>query len=164
LNGLRVCALPLEVPEPTLERWRFTPSRAALWSQRYGVDVDCFVALSEEHDHRMHVNSHDVRGWKRLADPLRLVDIDLAQAEEQTIERRLPLRIVDDGSLSALLVYFEADLGGGARLSLHPDATSRSNSWGNLLYVLARPLDVMAGQELAVGYRDDGRGSVLTLG
>lgn len=163
-SRLRVCALPLEVPVGTLEGWRFTPNRAALWTQRYGVDFDCFVPLSEEHDHRMHVNSHDVRGWKRLADPVPLVDIDLTQADEGTIERRLPLRIVDDGSLSSLLVFFEAELGGGAQLSLHPDATSRSNSWGNLLYVLARPLDVVAGQELALDYRDDGRGSVFQVG
>jgi hypothetical protein len=161
--GIRICALPLEVPPLVLEAWRFTGSRAAVWRERYGIDFDSFVSLTAEHDHRAHVNSYDVRRWKRLAEAVLLADLDLRFAEEGTIERLLPVGILAEGSLSALLVYFEADLGGEVRLQLHPDQATTSNSWGNLLYVLARPLQVEAGQALRLEYRFDGGGSVFQL-
>ncbi len=162
-SRLQVCVLPLEVPVDRMEAMRFTSRRTAVWSDLYDVDLGGLVAAAEERPHRVHVNSYDTRAWKRLADPVVVADLDLFHRGAQPIDTDVPLPVIADGSVSALLVYFEAALGGGARISLHPDAASPSNSWGNLLYVLATPLDVAAGQNLNLAYRYDGRGSELKL-
>ncbi len=163
-NRLRICALPLEVPAERLEALRFTTSRAAVWKDRYALDFESLVTMSGEQAHRAYVNSQDTRTWTRLSEPVVLADLDLLSAPAQPIERELRLRMTMDGSVSGILVYFEAQLGGGGRIALHPDATSRANSWGNLLYVLPSAISVSAGEERVLRYRYDDDGSSFELG
>ena len=63
------------------------------------------------------------------------------------MERQVPCRTSVAGSISEVLLFFEAELGGGVRLSLHPDEAAPSNSWGNLLYLFAKPVEVVSGDE-----------------
>lgn len=154
-SRLQLRALPLEVPIEALEGFRFTPSRAATWAERYGLDFSGLVLASEAQDHLVHVNSHDTRRWKRLAEPILVGDFDLLRFDLGPVERQQPFRTTVAGSVSGVLLFFDADLGGGVDLSLHPDEATPSNSWGNLLYLLAKPVRVVAGEEWLLHYEYD---------
>ncbi|MDQ3895967.1 MAG: 50S ribosomal protein L11 methyltransferase [Actinomycetota bacterium] len=159
-SRLRLRALPLEVPHEALEGFRFTPARAALWAARYGIDFTALVLTSESQDHLVHVNSYDTRTWKRLAEPISVGDFDLLSFEPGRLEQQVPFRATLAGSVSGVLLIFEADLGGGVELSLHPDQATPSNSWGNLLYLFAEPIPVVRGQELRLEYDFDRRSRI----
>jgi hypothetical protein len=63
-----------------------------------------------------------------------------------------------------VLLYFEADLGAGIHLSLHPDDATPTNSWGNLLYIFGRPIHkVVDGQQFRMHYLHDDRGSRIEV-
>ncbi len=158
-SRVQVCALPLEVPAKSMERFRFTAARATAWTERYGLDFSGLASTSEESDHLVHVNSHETRHWKRLSGPVLVADVDLLSATTQAIDRELVFAAHDSGSLSGVLLFFAADLAPGIRLSLHPDDATASNSWGNLLYLLARPCDVVRNQEIFLRYRYEGHRS-----
>lgn len=162
-SRLQILVLPLEVPAEKIEALRFTDSRTAVWSDRYGIDCRPLVALSDARSHRFKVNSHDVRPWKRLAEPLIVADIDLLRAQQEPLDVEMSVRTTSSGTLNGLLVFFDADLGPGARISLHPEIATPSNSWGNLVCVPAAAIDVEPGQELRLHYHDDGRGTRCEL-
>lgn len=156
---LQIWGLPLEVPAERIERFRFSSSRAATWTERYGLDFGGLVSTSEQNDHLVHVNSRETRHWKRLSAPVLVTDVDLVSAATQPMNREVVVAAQDDGSLSGVLVFFSAELAPGIRLSLHPDDASASNSWGSVLYLLAKPLPVVANQEMHLRYRYDGHRS-----
>lgn len=160
--GIRVLVLPLEVPVERLHAALFTPSRVSSWSERYGIDFDAL--LGERHDERLHVNSADIRDWKRLTAPLVVADLDLLAPHPDVLEWHGTVRTVEGGRISGVLVFFDARLADSVQLSLHPDDATPTNSWGNLLYLLASPVDVAAGDEVEVHYRFDDVGSRLTVG
>lgn len=162
-SGLRVCALFLEVPIERVEALRFTPTRTKVWTDRYGVDFQGLVATSDEQAHRVHIDSYQTRTWKRLSEPVTLVDVDLRRAEPQPVEQEVTVRVTAAGSISGILVFFTAELGHGAQISLHPDETAPSNSWGNLVYLPGRPIDVEVGDDVRLSYRDGERGSAFEL-
>ncbi len=145
-----------------MERFRFTPSRVASWAERYGIDFTGLVLSAEEHDDLVHVNSYDTRHWRRLAPPVLVGDFDLLRFELGTLERQVPFRTTAAGSISGVLLFFEAELGAGVDLSLHPDEATPSNSWGNVLYLPARPVDVAEGDDVLLQY-DYSRGSRIRL-
>ncbi|MDQ3640680.1 MAG: 50S ribosomal protein L11 methyltransferase [Actinomycetota bacterium] len=162
-SHVRVFALPLEVPPDSLGTFRFTETQAVAWRESYGLDFGALTSTSKEHDQFGHVNSNAVRGWKRLARPILVEDLDLFRAEPGSRDRCVTFRATEQGSISAMLLFFEAQLAPGIRLSLHPDDATPTNSWGNLLQLFARPLDVAPGQELRLRYRHDERGSTMQL-
>ncbi len=146
-----------------METFRFTSSRAATWTERYGLDFGGLVSTSEENDHLVHVNSRETRKWKRLSRPVLVADVNLLSAATQAIDREVLFAAHDDGSISGVLLFFAAELAPGIRLSLHPDDVTASNSWGNLLYILARPCAVVKNHEICLRYRYDGHRSVVEV-
>jgi hypothetical protein len=162
-SRLQIGALPLEVPAGRMQAFRFTDGHAAIWGDRYGVDFSGLVATSDQQAHRVSVNSYETRAWKRLAEPVVLADLDLRREQAEPPEQVVDLPVTTAGSVTGLLVYFDAELGPEVHLSLHPDVAPSSNSWGNLLHLLARPLDVAAGDTLRLRYRHGGRGAAFDL-
>lgn len=161
--SLRIDVLPVEVPAEVIERFRFTHHRARAWSERYGLDFRSLVSASDEYDHRVKLNTYETRGWKRLSHPVTVADVDLLHAASHMIDASLSLVVNQTGSVSGMLILFDADLGPGVRLSVHPDVATPSNSWGSVLQLLAQPLEVAPGEELQLRYRFDDRGSRIDL-
>jgi 16S rRNA G966 N2-methylase RsmD len=127
---VEVLALPLEVPPEALLDVLFTDAAAAAWGERYGLDFSGLVVESGGHDHRLHVNSHRTRSWRRLADPVLLADVDLRHAEPVTIETSVGFTAVTGGRLSGMLLYFCARLAPGVDLSLHPTTPAPRTAGG----------------------------------
>lgn len=157
--ALQIRALPVEVPPESLERLAFTPTRAEVWAKLYGFAFDGLVATFLEHDHSVKVNSYETRGWTRLAPALTVANLDLLEADSDIIDSAVQFGASRDGSISGMLVFFEADLGAGVWLSIHPDDAAVTNSWGSVLQLFARPFEVVAGDELRLFYHFDDRGS-----
>lgn len=161
--SLQVQLLPVEMPAEELERFRFSPRQAGRWRELYGIDFDALVASAGEYDHRAHINTYETRTWKRMAEPIVVADIDLLRSEVGVIAQDVEFRTTGAGAVSAIVIFFSADLGAGVRLSIHPDEATPENSWGSVLQLFAEPLDVASGEHLRVRYSFDDGGSRVSL-
>ena len=160
---LQIRVLPLDVPSSVAEQLRFTAARAEAWASEYGLDFSGLVATSLEHDHRVKVSSYEARPWPRVAEAVTVADVDLLEAEADLVDTTVSFHAVQSGRISGVLVFFAADLGGTERLSIHPDDTGPTNSWGSVLQLFARSVDVVAGASIDLHYRFDDRGSRIEL-
>jgi type I protein arginine methyltransferase len=151
-RGLDVYGLAVEVPPDVLSSHRFSAESAREWSAAYGLDFTPLVAVADEQQHRLSMNSFRTRGWPRMSEELLLAQIDLTSAGPTVPEAHVTFRATRSGTISGLLLYFEADLGHDVHLSLHPDATDPTNSWSNRVHVLGTPLVVQPGDSIEVRY------------
>jgi type I protein arginine methyltransferase len=162
-SRLLVKALPVHVPAEAIDRVRFTQRRADIWRQRYGFDFSSLVSLSAGHDHRIRVNSYETRTWGRFTEALTVADLDLLRCDQDLVERSVTFPSAQDGHISGVLIFFEAELGAGVRLTIHPDEATATNSWGSIVHLLAKPIHVVAGEVIRLLYHFDDRGSRVEL-
>ena len=92
-----------------------------------------------------------------------VADVDLRRAAPEHIDHDATFLAAATGSVTGVLLLFEAELADGVLLSVHPDTAAPDNSWGSLLVVLAEPRDVRAGDRAHLRYRFDERGSQVEL-
>lgn len=151
-RGLGVYGLALEVPPDVLGSSRFSVDAAREWSEAYGLDFTPLVGLADEQQHRLSINAFHTRSWPRISKELLLAQIDLTSAGPTVPEAHVTFRAIRSGTISGLLLYFEADLGNDVHLSLHPDAADPTNSWSNRVHILGAPLVVQSGDSIEVSY------------
>ena len=163
-NCLSIYALPMTMPEQRRSQVLFTPEVVPGWLQAYGLDFSAYVDFCAGQSFHTLAKAHKVREWPRLSVPLLVAELDLRQPPVGGFSRQHRLRFGQDGWLNAVLVYFQADLGGEEVLSVHPDQTSPQNSWASYLWVAGTGIEVRAKETLEITYRWDGYRSHFEFG
>ncbi|MFZ4678243.1 MAG: 50S ribosomal protein L11 methyltransferase [Nodosilinea sp.] len=158
-NRLRIYALPVTMPERRRGQVLFTPELVLDWRQTYGLDFSSYVDFCAGQSFHSLVKAQTVRDWPRLSAPLLVAEVDLHQPPVGEFSRQHRLRFNQDGELNAMLVYFEADLGGGEVLSVHPDQATPENSWASYLWVAGTAIEVRRDQILEITYQWQGNQS-----
>jgi hypothetical protein len=161
-RSLRVMGLPVTIPAEVLGKHRAGGRALQRWREWYGIDFGPLAAATRE-PHVLYQRPHKVRAWKTLKDPVELARLDFATAESAAVEATVVTTASAAGELNGLLVYFDADLSPGARISTHPAAADEHCCWRVPVWILPRPLVTQPGDRLEITYRHrapGGRGRV----
>jgi hypothetical protein len=147
---LSLRAVAVEVPEEHVSDWIFTSEGCRRWRATYGFDFGLLTA-HERWVHGVRVPMATARGWRRLAPPVELVELDLHEVDSPVLGSTVRVRTTDSGRLDGAFSFFVAELGHGISLSTDPHADDGDRHWWNVLH-LRPPADVDPSTLLALSY------------
>jgi SAM-dependent methyltransferase len=150
---LRVMGSPLEIPADVLQRRSLAGGTPDRWREWYHMDFAPLVEVAGATPQVFFVAPQDVRGWRTLADPVTLADVDLQGCEDTAIDASAETVARTAGEVSGLLVYFEVDVWPGIRHGSAPDQVDGSNHWITPAWALPRSVPVTRGRRIRVSYR-----------
>ena len=145
---LRVQAFPVELPAKYRDRLRVSDDVLENWRHAYGVDFTALADLSRKSPASLQIKPAEITQWLALGDSHCVADFDLTLPSHP---REAATAIVDctrAGTLEALAIWFEADLGCGQLLATNPATYRPDNHWLHPVYVLAAPVKVQAGERI----------------
>lgn len=125
------------------------------WRSRpHGVDLDLVAELSAD-ETVMSQCAIDVDDLLAAPQPMWRHDAGTCTLEEadSPFEARLSFTATRDGTLSALAAWFDAEMGGGVRLTNAVGAPA--THWGRFVFGLDRPIAIRAGATIATHVRCD---------
>jgi len=154
-NRLKLCALPVTVPEHVLNKHVFTKQLAKVWQGFYGLDFSSFADAGSKQSYSTLVNTCDAGKWPCLSKPVLIADFRLNKQLSDMIETRGMFEISQSGMLSGMLLYFELELSKNRTFSIHPRNTDHNNSWASKLWIPGKPIKVESGWQLKYTYRYD---------
>jgi protein arginine N-methyltransferase 1 len=150
---LRICAVPVQLPERVLRQHRFTAGNTSDWSAAHGQD---FSALAEVQPPVGPKAVHPTRtaGWQALTGPTVVAEIDLRTVTSPVIKGRQRARAMRAGRVDAVVVYFAAQLTATVELAVHWDERlgARTWSWSYAVWLLEAPIEVRRDDLLELGY------------
>ena len=143
------------------------PFGGALWAlpvellppSRAGLDLSAFhsfaasTCLTANPNEALKLQHLPPTAYKRLAKPVRLIDINWATAPLEELgrggeSRALPFAIESAGTLTALVLYLSLDLDGTADNELSTGPDSPTTAWDQRARYLPCPLHVQPGETL----------------
>lgn len=149
---LRIYALPVEVPESVVSKFRFVPSDQAQWGDWYDLDFTPLGRGNPPRAVRIFVKPHRPRDWTQSSEPMEVAAIDFSTGHSPSIESEAYGVASHTASINGILVYFELGLGPGRILSVNPQVVDELCSWRLPVWLLPDPLDVQAGDRLRITY------------
>jgi SAM-dependent methyltransferase len=152
-HAIRILGLPVTVPEELLARTRFTSATVANWQSVYGIDFSALADMPGGRLTHYPVLPQQVRHWPALSEPLLFRNVNLYETGSTVIDSRVEAAATREGEVSGVLVFFEADLGPGFKLTTKPAEAGKDNHWRVLVHLLPEPMWVVEGQRFAVRYR-----------
>ena len=155
-GGIRVLAVPLEVPEPERARHTFTAATVGAWSESYGIDFSPLAAAADREPQLAWITPQETRDWRALGEETLLVEVELGRIEAPSFDRRVTVPIDRPGLLGGVLIFFELELAPGIVLSTSPTEASATNHWRSPLWLDATPQPVVPGQQLTLRYHYTG--------
>lgn len=151
---VRVCALPVEIPDEELARRLGSPQTVRDWQAWYGIDFSPVAeAARGSNEPLFYLKPQHARDWHALHPGVELAEIDFECETPLALERSAEIVITEDGLLSGVLVYFELELGPTARLSSHPRLADARNHWRSPVWVPREPLALRAGDGLRIRFQ-----------
>jgi len=153
---VRLYALLLEAPIPIQAQMTFSQAAVSNWSEWYGFSFEALHEAAGQGSQKRFLDPATVREWRRLADPVLLRTIDLSEDPVSCDVPPSGARTTCSGSLGAVLLYFEADLGPGLTHSVHPDSAV-DNCWICPLWLLSEPVAVQSGDQIVIHVTHPGR-------
>src|SRR5262249_51903920 len=127
-RSIDVFVLAVDLPSSFLDAHTFTEANIARWHGTLGFDFAPLAAFGDRVVDLPGVKPPNARSWTAVADPVRLTRVDLANAEEGgDAEVRFVARA--PAKHLGFILYFEAELAPGIRLSTAPAAANDDTSW-----------------------------------
>ncbi|HUP18688.1 MAG TPA: 50S ribosomal protein L11 methyltransferase [Gemmatimonadota bacterium] len=151
---LAIHGIPVDVPEDVLDDNVFTEDVVGVWKGRYGIDFGPLRDIARRSPQVTYREAgwRGLARWPRLAEPVRLVEMDFAAIEGTLVDAATEFQAERQGRLSGLIVHFDLDMGDGLRLSTHPDEVDETHSWRYPVWFLGEPFDVRPGDAFRVRY------------
>lgn len=144
-ESLTLMVLPLTVPAEVRERYFFSARRSAAWGAQYGIDFTPLPRAEADGTRRMMIPPQRLREWPQLGPPAAIASYDLRTFAGRPMANEATLVLASDGRFDGLLLYFDAGLAPGIRLSVHPDTAGEHNHWHMPLWLLHPGFDGKAG-------------------
>ena len=151
-RGLRIYAVPVEVPESVVSKFRFTASDQAQWGDWYDLDFTPLGRGNPPRAVRIFVRPHRPRDWTRASEPLEVAAIDFSSGHPPSVESEAYGVASHAASINGMLLYFELDLSPGRVLSVDPQVVDEQCSWRLPVWLMADTLEVQAGERLRIAY------------
>jgi precorrin-6B methylase 2 len=153
-SALRIHAMPMVVPEKVRQSTFFTPEVLERWQRWYGLrfrpllDPGAAGVVTQVSLVRTFVKPWTARQWRQLGPPALLQAFDFAIQCFTPSSSEATLCLEREGVLGGLLIYFEADLAEGVRITTQPSCVDRRNYWRSPLWLLPSILEVRGGMKL----------------
>jgi precorrin-6B methylase 2 len=153
-SALRIHAMPIVVPEKVRQGTFFTPEVLERWQRWYGLpfrpllDPGAAGVVTQVSLVRTFVKPWTARQWPQLGPPALLQGFDFAMQCFTPSSSEAMLCLEREGVLGGLLIYFEADLAEGVRITTQPSCVDRRNYWRSPLWLLPSILEVRGGMKL----------------
>jgi 16S rRNA G966 N2-methylase RsmD len=156
-----VKALPVTIPEELIARHRFSDATVAEWARRWGAEFERLAGIDRGAWQCFYLRPQEARDWQVLAEPVILVDIELARAGSSPPEVSTSTEAVAGGIVNGVVIFFELDLGGDVSLSTHPAEASPTNHWRSPVWCVVDGREVAPGDRITISYRRVGGRSEL---
>jgi precorrin-6B methylase 2 len=152
-SALRIYATPMVVPAKVRQGAFFTPEVLNRWQRWYGLPFRALLdpagsGMTQVSLVRTFVDPWTARNWPQLGPPALIQAFDLASQSLTPFASEATLRLEREGDLGGLLVYFEADLADGVRLTTEPTRVERRNHWRIPMWLLPSIIKVHGGMKL----------------
>lgn len=148
--ALRIYVELVEVPEPVLEEFAFTPAAVRRWRDAYGWDLSSLATLREHLRAGFTATRATGRRCPRLSAPTLLTEIDLRSHATTTLDVEAPCQVIATGTVNAAIVSAELVLTPTLTVSTRSDQPGQS--WRPYLHRV-ETRGVETGQSLTVRYR-----------
>lgn len=156
-RAVTLFALPVAVPQAERARYVFTPRSLRRWNEWYGIDFSPLADVGRGVLLSYCLEPAEVKRWKPLSAPLRLLRVNLEAQEERTVDAMAHAPASKAGTLSGLVMYFELQLSDTVTLTTRPDGAGADNHWLNPVYFFMEPVRVREGDTIGVEYRYSGK-------
>jgi hypothetical protein len=129
----------------------FSVEAARRWRRWYGFEFGALAQMAGRSPAMSYVKPTSAQGWRTLARPVLLLDVDLARPDQARWRVRRRVEAAVKGLVTGLLLHFEMDTG-GATITTEPARARRDNSWLNPVWLTREPIPVRRGDALAITY------------
>ena len=147
---LRVLASAVTIDDVTLQRQVFDAKHVDVWSERYGVDLSGLLEDNSDTMSQFLVEPGVAAAWAALSPAVVLVEVDLG-APPRELDASVEVRVVQDGVLDGVVVFFELDVDRDHALT---NRTTRTDChWKCPVWLLAERTAARAGDVLTLRYR-----------
>lgn len=156
---VRLLAQPVGVPADRHHVARFTPESTERWTAWYGIDCSSLLSLRDAT--AMSVRLQEAREWLRPCPPVVIDDVDLHTAGAPLRERgSSTVTPTEDGTVDGVLLYWDAELCPGVRLSTDPASPHPVSSWRVRLVLAPTAARVRRGEPVTLEWSLVGAPSV----
>ncbi|MFB3777462.1 MAG: 50S ribosomal protein L11 methyltransferase [Bryobacteraceae bacterium] len=150
---LLVFGIPVEIPAADLSPFTFTPGDAERWRNAYGMDFSPLALVAASPGQSFLARHSEARQWRRLSDPVLLLDVDLRRHTDAAVHRTVHASAATAGIINGLTIFFELHVSPSVRLSTEPSSAPEPSNWRNPVEILPAALDVQPGDLIEVTYR-----------
>ncbi len=150
---VQIFGLPLSLPADVLSKHTFMPATIANWRAWYGTDFTPFVDVASLVNHLFHASTADVHGWKAIAAPVQLGEIDLSTDKSWIIDSSVPAAATASGQLNAVLLYFSFQFGPGTGVASYGAGSPPEAGGKHQIWILGRQPWLKHGETFRLGYR-----------
>ena len=150
-NRLGIWARPLTVPAETLQRHLFRSDHVREWNRRYGMDFAPLVDATANSAVVFKATPKELAGWPSPVPDIQLADLDLAQAQNATLDVHGTAPSTTGGVVNAIALF--ATLRLSQAVTLSTGAPAPVNHWRLPIQLVSPALVLDAGDLMSVRYR-----------
>lgn len=151
-SAIEIVAVPVEVPQRTLERHTFTRERVDAWRTAYGIDLEPLLDIQVGAAQPIMVRPRHLLAWPQVGPATSLTTIDLTQPFEEVQFANASFTVDVDVARLGVVLAFRATLAPGIVLSTVPKDSSAENSWRYPLWPAFDRLAVPKGTRIMVDW------------
>jgi len=145
-------AVPVELPDDVLRKRTFTEDALTDWEAEYGIGFSALGPATADVWERYLEKPPVVADWPWLSRPVQLLEIDLGTVESPDVDAPVTVTVEREGRANGAVLFWKAEMGDGAVLSLDPRVADATNHWLTPVWVNRAGVPVAAGDEIEVSY------------
>jgi len=157
-QGFTALARLVDLPERVRQAYRAHPVQVQRWKEAYDIDFSALV----DYDGRQTVGFYErpevVQQWPVYSPPAEVYQVDLS-VDVHGLDAVRTLTADRAGTVSGVVVYFQARLGSTTTFSTAPWEGGERSHWYTAVWALPEQLTVEPGDEVDVAYAYRGDGS-----
>lgn len=148
--ALRVYAFPAALTAAHRDGLRVSDATLHGWQRDYGIDFSALADISRCSPGLLQLMPAEIADLPALAPAQCISDYDLTRPAHELKAATAVFECSAAGCFEALVLWFEADLAPGQRLSTDPSRPRPDNHWSHSVLVLAEALPLRAGDRVRV--------------
>jgi ribosomal protein L11 methylase PrmA len=147
----------VDMPEEIAGQQRILPQQIKRWQHRYGIDFSPMLDADRGRIAGFYERPETVQQWRDMSAPQALSQIDLHE-DARVFEGDTTLVASRQGTVSGVVLYFEAQMSPGVSMSTSPRDGDELSHWFTACWALNTEIEVVPGDEIRLRYRYEGDG------
>jgi predicted RNA methylase len=160
-NHLKVCGVPVTIPDEVIMKHSFTHKSVHEWQRSYGITFNPLAEIVRKEPYMFKIKAYKARDWKQLSGSVILTEIDFDTHKDLRVGSEQTVYGTASGELNGFVMFFELSLSPRIKLSTHPDSIEESNHWQTVAWILPEPHFLHEGDQVDIVYRHRKSGAKL---